>query len=138
MPRALPAGFLAEAGGVGVGGLGFSVQETVVVVLGQRNLFQVHLHRGPEVREGIPDIQSLWDPRNAKPGAGWLAGFGSPILQRGGLATPLPSFCFPTEKKEGGGPHQGKSRGALAGTTTNGSAEILCRCGPAPGEPRQE
>lgn len=101
-PRALPAGFRAEAGGVGVGGLGFSVQESVIVVLGQRKLFQIHLPHGPEVREGIPDIQSLLDPRNAtKPGAGCLAGFGSSILRRGGLA-PLPSFCVPTKKKGGG------------------------------------
>lgn len=49
--------------------------------LGQRKLFQVHLLilRGPEVREGAPETQSLLNPINAKLEEGWLAGFGSPI-----------------------------------------------------------
>lgn len=53
-PRSRPAGFCAKVGGVEVeiGKLGFSVQESVIVVLGQ-----VHLLLSPEVREWAPEIQ---------------------------------------------------------------------------------
>lgn len=66
-PRSVPAGFRAKAGGVevGVGKLGFSVQESVIVVLGQ-----VHLLLSPEVREGAPEIQSLWIPEMLSLGGG--------------------------------------------------------------------
>lgn len=50
---------------VGFGKLGFSVQESVIVVLGQ-----VHLLFSPEVREGAPEIQSPWIPEMLSLGPG--------------------------------------------------------------------
>lgn len=56
-----------------MGALGFAAQESVLMTLGRRKLLPVHLLRGPEVREGPPDVRTLLAPRNAEPGTGALS-----------------------------------------------------------------